>query len=134
MSLEERRELDFLLHSTASAPEEDLQGRVADRSEAGCLLAMAISRWSFIRKAELAEPIVRNEGTSFCMTCRGSPMVAENNGIIGPVEAALGSATRYLAAELGPQGIRLHAISPDPFETRAASGLPRVRRALAQGS
>ena len=115
--------LDFVLHSIAFAPREDLHGRVTDCSRAGFLQAMDVSCWSFIRMAKLAEPLMKNGGTLFCMSYYGSQMVVEHYNMMGPVKAALESATRYLAAELGPQGIRVHAISPGPLKTRAASGI-----------
>ncbi len=115
--------LDFVLHSVAYAPREDLHGRVTDCSRAGFLQAMDVSCWSFIRMAKLAEPLMRNGGALFCMSYYGSQMVVEHYNMMGPVKAALESATRYLAAELGPQGIRVHAISPGPLKTRAASGI-----------
>ena len=115
--------LDFLLHSIAFAPMADLQGRVVDCSKAGFLQAMEISCWSFIRMAKLAEPLMDRGGTLFCMTYYGSQVVVEHYNLMGPVKAALESATRYLAAELGPKGIRVHAISPGPLKTRAASGI-----------
>lgn len=115
--------LDFLLHSIAFAPREDLHGRVVDCSRAGFLQAMDISCWSFIRMAKLAEPLMAQGGTLFCMTYYGSQMVVEHYNMMGPVKAALESATRYLAAELGAKGIRVHAISPGPLKTRAASGI-----------
>ncbi len=122
--------LHFVLHSIAFAPKDDLQGRVVDCSKAGFLLAMEISCWSFIRMAKLAEPLMREGGTLFCMTYYGSQMVIDHYGIMGPVKAALESATRYLAAELGPKGIRVHAISPGPLRTRAASGIPELDELL----
>lgn len=122
--------LDFVLHSIAYAPKEDLQGRVVDCSKEGFLLAMEISCWSFIRMAKLAEPLMTQGGALFCMTYYGSQMVVEHYGIMGPVKAALESATRYLAAELGPKGIRVHAISPGPLRTRAASGIPEFDELL----
>ncbi len=115
--------LDFVLHSVAYAPRDDLHGRVTDCSRAGFLQAMDVSCWSFIRMAKLAEPLMRNGGALFCMSYYGSQMVVEHYNMMGPVKAALESATRYLAAELGPQGIRVHAISPGPLKTRAASGI-----------
>lgn len=116
-------QLDFVLHSIAFAPRDDLHGRVADCSREGFLQAMDVSCWSFIRMAKLAEPLMRNGGALFCMSYYGSQMVVEHYNMMGPVKAALESATRYLAAELGPQGIRVHAISPGPLKTRAASGI-----------
>jgi len=115
--------LDLCLHSIAFAPKQDLQGRVVDCSKEGFLLAMEISCWSFIRMAKLAEPLMKAGGTLFTMTYYGSQMVVEHYNLMGPVKAALESATRYLAAELGPKGIRVHAISPGPLKTRAASGI-----------
>ncbi|MGZ5916595.1 MAG: enoyl-ACP reductase FabI [Methyloceanibacter sp.] len=115
--------LDICLHSIAFAPKEDLQGRVTDCSKAGFLLAMDISCWSFIRMAKLAEPLMKDGGTLSTMTYYGSQMVVEHYNMMGPVKAALEAATRYLAAELGPKGIRVHAISPGPLKTRAASGI-----------
>jgi len=115
--------LDLCLHSIAFAPKQDLQGRVVDCSREGFLLAMQISCWSFIRMAKLAEPLMKEGGALFTMTYYGSQMVVEHYNIMGPVKAALEAATRYLAAELGPKGIRVHAISPGPLKTRAASGI-----------
>lgn len=122
--------LDIVLHSIAFAPKDDLHGRVVDCSRDGFLLAMELSCWSFIRMAKLTEPLMKNGGTLFTMTYYGSQMVVENYNIMGPVKAALESATRYLAAELGPQGIRVHAISPGPLKTRAASGISEFDKLL----
>jgi enoyl-[acyl-carrier protein] reductase I len=115
--------LDICVHSIAFAPKADLQGRVVDCSKEGFLTAMEISCWSFIRMAKLAEPLMKDGGTISTMTYYGSQMVVENYNVMGPVKAALESAVRYLAAELGPKGIRVHAISPGPLKTRAASGI-----------
>jgi len=115
--------LDLCLHSIAFAPKQDLQGRVVDCSRQGFLQAMEISCWSFIRMAKLAEPLMKQGGALFTMTYYGSQIVVEHYNLMGPVKAALESATRYLAAELGPKGIRVHAISPGPLKTRAASGI-----------
>lgn len=122
--------LDIVLHSIAFAPKDDLHGRVVDCSRDGFLLAMDLSCWSFIRMAKLAEPLMKSGGTLFTMTYYGSQMVVENYNIMGPVKAALESATRYLAAELGPQSIRVHAISPGPLKTRAASGISEFDKLL----
>jgi len=122
--------LDIVLHSIAFAPKDDLHGRVVDCSRDGFLLAMELSCWSFIRMAKLAEPLMKNGGTLFTMTYYGSQMVVENYNMMGPVKAALESATRYMAAELGPKGIRVHAISPGPLKTRAASGISEFDKLL----
>ena len=115
--------LDICVHSIAFAPKADLQGRVVDCSKEGFLLAMEVSCWSFIRMAKLAEPLMKDGGTLSTMTYYGSQMVVEHYNMMGPVKAALEASVRYLAAELGPKGIRVHAISPGPLKTRAASGI-----------
>jgi enoyl-[acyl-carrier protein] reductase I len=117
-------QLDFLLHSIAFSPKEALHGRVTDVPRAGFLTTMDVSCWSFLRMAHLAEPLMKNGGTIFTMTYYGSQMVVENYNIMGVAKAALECAVRYVAAELGPKGIRVHAISPGPLATRAASGIP----------
>jgi enoyl-[acyl-carrier protein] reductase I len=116
--------LDFVVHSIAFSPKEALQGRVVDVSREGFLTTMDVSCWTFIRVAHLAEPLMKKGGTLFTMTYYGSQMVVKNYNIMGVAKAALESAVRYLAAELGPKGIRVHAISPGPLATRAASGIP----------
>ena len=112
--------LDFAIHSSAFSPKDTLQGRVVDAPREGFLTTMEVSCWSFIRMANLAEPLMRNGGTLFTMTYYGSQTVIEHYNIMGVAKAALESAVRYLAAELGPKGIRVHAISPGPLATRAA--------------
>ena len=116
--------LDFVVHSIAFSPKEALQGRVVDVPRDGFLATMDVSCWTFIRMAHLAEPLMRKGGTLFTMTYYGSQRVVKNYNIMGVAKAALESAVRYLAAELGPKGIRVHAISPGPLATRAASGIP----------
>jgi enoyl-[acyl-carrier protein] reductase I len=116
--------LDFVVHSIAFSPKEALRGRVADVDRDGFLKTMDISCWTFIRMAHLAEPLMKKGGSLFTMTYYGSQMVVENYNIMGVAKAALECAVRYLAAELGPKGIRVHAISPGPLATRAASGIP----------
>lgn len=115
--------LDFVVHSIAFAPLEDLHGRVVDCSREGFQLAMDVSCHSFLRMAKRAESLMAHGGTLVCMSYYGAERVVDNYNLMGPVKAALESATRYLAAELGPQGIRVHAVSPGPIRTRAASGL-----------
>ena len=121
---EEWDSLDFVVHSIAFSPKEALQGRVVDVSRDGFAITMDISCWTFIRMAHLAEPLMRKGGTLFTMSYYGSQMVVKNYNIMGVAKAALECAVRYIAAELGPKGIRVHAISPGPLATRAASGIP----------
>ena len=115
--------LDSLVHSIAFAPKEDLQGGLLDCSSAGFGRAMDVSCHSFIRMARLAAPLMTDGGTMFAMSYLGANRVVTNYNVMGPVKAALEAACRYLAYELGPQKIRVHAISPGPLKTRAASGL-----------
>jgi enoyl-[acyl-carrier protein] reductase I len=116
--------LDFLVHSIAFSPKEALGGRVVDVPRDGFLTTMDVSCWTFMRMAHLAEPLMKKGGTMFTMTYYGSQMVVKNYNIMGVAKAALECAVRYMAAELGPKGIRVHAISPGPLATRAASGIP----------
>ncbi len=116
--------LDFLLHSIAYAPSADLHGRVADSSREGFARAMDISCHSFVRMASLAEPLMDRGGALLTMSFLGAAEVVPNYGVMGPVKAALETAVRYLATEMGPRGIRVNAVSPGPIRTRAASGIP----------
>ncbi|MBB5607511.1 MULTISPECIES: enoyl-ACP reductase FabI [unclassified Janthinobacterium] len=123
--------LDFLVHSIAFAPQQDLHGRVVDTSPAGFAQAMDISCHSFMRMARLAEPLMRDGGSLMTMSYLGAEGVVNDYGVMGPVKAALEASVRYLAAELGPAGIRVNAISPGPLATRAASGIAHFDRLLA---
>jgi len=115
--------LDIALHSIAFAPKEDLQAGLLNCSAARFSLALDVSCHSFIRMARLAAPLMTDGGTLFAMSYHGANKVISNYAVMGPVKAALEAAVRYLALELGPKGIRVHAISPGPIKTRAASGL-----------
>ncbi|HKI14537.1 MAG TPA: enoyl-ACP reductase FabI [Roseiarcus sp.] len=115
--------MDILVHSIAFAPKADLQGGLLNCSAEGFAKAMDVSCHSFIRMAKLAAPLMTEGGTMFAMSYYGANRVVANYNVMGPVKAALEAACRYLAYELGPQGIRVHAISPGPLKTRAASGL-----------
>ncbi len=115
--------LDILVHSIAFAPKADLQGGLLDCSAEGFAKAMDVSCHSFVRMAKLAAPLMTTGGAMFAMSYIGANRVVANYNVMGPVKAALEAACRYLAYELGPRGIRVHAISPGPLKTRAASGL-----------
>jgi enoyl-[acyl-carrier protein] reductase I len=115
--------LDILVHSIAFAPKDDLQGGLLNCSAAGFAKAMDISCHSFVRMAKLAAPLMTDGGVMFAMSYYGANRVVANYNVMGPVKAALEASCRYLAYELGPQQIRVHAISPGPLKTRAASGL-----------
>jgi len=115
--------LDILVHSIAWAPKDDLQGGLLNCSAEGFAKSIDVSCHSFIRMARLAVPLMTDGGTMFAMSYYGANRVVPNYNVMGPVKAALEASCRYLAYELGPKGIRVHAMSPGPLKTRAASGL-----------
>lgn len=122
--------IDICLHSIAFCPREDLHGRVVDCSREGFITAMDISVYSFIRMVRRAEPLMRHGGSCMTVSFFGAEKVVENYNIMGPAKAALESVTRYMAAELGPKGISVNALSPGPLKTRAASGISRFDELL----
>ncbi len=115
--------LDFLLHSVAFCPREDLHGRVVDCSRDGFAIAMDVSVHSLIRLARGAEPLMGEGGTILTVSYHGAEKVVDHYNIMGPVKAALEATARYLSVDLGPQNIRVNALSPGPLRTRAASGI-----------
>jgi enoyl-[acyl-carrier protein] reductase I len=115
--------LDFLLHSIAFAPMQDLHGRVVDSSREGFNRAMDVSCHSLIRLSRLAAPLMKNGGAIITMSYEGANQIAPHYGIMGLAKASLEAATRALAAELGSSQITVNAISPGPIATRAASGI-----------
>jgi enoyl-[acyl-carrier protein] reductase I len=115
--------LDIVVHAIAFAPKDDLRGGLLECSAEGFATAMDISCHSFIRMAKLAAPLMKDGGSLFTMTYHGAQKVVNNYNVMGPIKAALEASCRYLAYELGPKKIRVHAISPGPLKTRAASGL-----------
>ena len=115
--------LDTVVHSIAFAPRTDLHGRVVDCSPEGFAQSMDISVHSFLRMIRLAEPLMTQGGTCLSVSFFGASRVVRHYNMMGPVKAALESAVRYAAAELGEKGITVHALSPGPLKTRAASGI-----------
>jgi enoyl-[acyl-carrier protein] reductase I len=115
--------LDIAVHSIAWAPKDDLQGGLLACTAEGFAKAMDVSCHSFVRMARLAAPLMDDGGTLFAMSYHGAQKVVPNYNVMGPIKAALEAACRYLAYELGPRRIRVHALSPGPLKTRAASGL-----------
>ena len=115
--------LDFVIHSVAFAPRDDLHGRVVDCSLEGFQQAMRVSCYSFIDLARRAEPLMTEGGALLTMSYYGADKVVNHYNIMGPVKAALEASTRYLSAELGEKNIRVFAVSPGPLNTRAASGI-----------
>ena len=126
--------LDFLLHSIAFAPKDDLQGRVLDTSPAGFQTAMDVSCHSLIRLAKRAEPLMKNGGSILTMSYYGAEKVIDNYNLMGPVKAALEASMRYLAHDLGAKKIRVNALSPGPVMTRAASGLTHFDKLMEEAT
>lgn len=122
--------LDFLLHSIAFAPREDLHTPLVNCTAEGFAVAMDVSCHSFIRMAKLALPLMTGGGCLMTVTFYGADKVVENYNLMGPVKAALESSVRYLAADLAAKNIRVHAISTGPVKTRAASGISRFDELL----
>jgi enoyl-[acyl-carrier protein] reductase I len=127
-------QLDLFVHSIAWAPKEDLQGGLLDSSAEGFGKAMDISCHSFVRMARLAAPLMKDGGSMFTMSYYGANKVVPNYNLMGPVKAALEACARYLAYELGPRHIRVHAMSPGPLKTRAGSGLKDFDLLLAEAA
>ena len=115
--------LDFVIHSIAFAPRDDLHGRVIDCSVEGFQTAMRVSCYSFIEMARLAEPLMTDGGALLTMSYYGADKVVNHYNIMGPVKSALEATVRYLSAEVGEGGIRVYAVSPGPLKTRASSGI-----------
>ena len=115
--------LDFALHSIGYARAEDLHGRLIDCSSEGFAFAMQVSVHSFLRMAKLAEPLMAPGGCLLAISFYGAEKVVPHYGVMGPVKAALESAIRYMAVELGDRRIRVNAISSGPVATRSSSGL-----------
>src|SRR3954466_9791816 len=126
--------VDIVVHSIAFAPKADLQGGLLNCSAEGFAVAMDISCHSFVRMAKLAAPLMKDGGSLFAMSYYGAQKVIDNYNVMGPVKAALEACCRYLAFELGPKKIRVHAISPGPLKTRAAGGLKDFDLLLAEAA
>ncbi|MFM2059370.1 MAG: enoyl-[acyl-carrier-protein] reductase FabI [Pseudomonadota bacterium] len=123
---------DFVVHSIAWAPLAELHGRVIDTSAAGFARAMTVSCHSFAELARLCEPHLAPQATLITMSYLGAEGAVPHYGVMGPVKAALESLVRYMALELGAAGVRVHALSPGPIPTRAASGLQAFDNLMAQ--
>ena len=117
--------LDILIHSVAFAPTDDLKGRIAHVSRAGFTTALDISAYSLLAMAKRAEPLMqkRGGGSIMAMTYLGAERVVPNYNLMGIAKAALESAIRYLAWDLGPQNIRVNGISAGPMRTLSARGV-----------
>lgn len=115
--------VDVLVHSIAYAGKADLAGRFIQTSRAGFNTALEISAYSLTALAQRAEPLMGRGGAILAMTADGSNRVVPGYNVMGVAKAALEASVRYLAADLGPKGIRVNAISAGPIRTLAASGV-----------
>ncbi|MBW4710349.1 enoyl-ACP reductase [Roseobacter sp. YSTF-M11] len=121
--------IDFVVHAIAFSDKNELTGRFLDTSRANFKQTMDISAYSFIEVARRAHPLmVEQGGTLMTLTYQGSNSVVPNYNVMGIAKAALESATRYLANDLGPDGIRVNAISPGPMKTLAGAAIGGARK------
>ena len=119
--------VDILIHAVAFANREDLAGRFIDTSRDGFLLAHNISVYSLIALSRAAMPLMGEGGNILTLTYYGAEKVVPKYNVMGVAKAALEATVRYLANDLGPQGIRVNAISAGPIRTLAASGISGFR-------
>lgn len=122
--------LDFVVHSVAFADKSDLDGRYSDTSRAGHALAMDVSAYSLVALARRAAPLMTEGGSIVALTYYGAEKVIPHYNVMGPAKAALEASVRYLAADLGPQSIRVNAISAGAIKTLASAGIPGIRTML----
>ncbi|WP_264211217.1 enoyl-ACP reductase FabI [Leisingera thetidis] len=121
--------IDFVVHAIAYSDKSELTGRFLDTSRANFKNSLDISAYSFIEVARRAYPLMKeNGGTLLTLTYQGSNQVVPNYNVMGVAKAALESATRYLANDLGPEGIRVNAISPGPMKTLAGAAIGGARK------
>jgi enoyl-[acyl-carrier protein] reductase I len=118
---------DILIHAMAYARKEDLEGAFMDTSRDGFLLAMNVSAFSLLAVTRPAVPLLNVGGSVLTLTYYGSDRVMPNYNVMGVAKAALESSVRYLAADLGPMGIRVNAISAGAIKTLASSGIAGIR-------
>lgn len=122
--------LDILVHSVAYAKQDDLTGRFVNTSRDGFALALDISAYSLVAMAQRAAPLMPAGGSIITMTYYGAEKVVPHYNVMGVAKAALEASVRYLAADLGPNGIRVNAISAGPIKTLAAAGISGFRKML----
>lgn len=122
--------IDFLVHSIAFAPSEELGGRFVDTSRNGFRIALDVSCYSLIALAKRARPLMTDGGAMVTMTYFGAEKVTPNYNVMGVAKAALEASVRYLAWDLGKDRIRVNAISAGPIKTLAASGVSGFRKSL----
>jgi enoyl-[acyl-carrier protein] reductase I len=121
--------IDFVVHAIAFSDKSELTGRFLNTSRANFKHSLDISAYSFIDVARRAHPMMsENGGALLTLTYQGSNRVVPNYNVMGVAKAALESATRYLANDLGPEGIRVNAISPGPMKTLAGAAIGGARK------
>ncbi len=124
--------VDILVHSVAFAHRDDLKGRFVDTSREGYKLALDVSAYSLTALCRAFEPLLSDKASVMTMTYYGGEKVITNYNVMGVAKAALEAGVRYLAADLGPAGIRVNAISAGPIKTLAASGIAGFKDILHQ--
>jgi len=123
-------QLDFLVHSVAFAPREELEGEFINTSRRGFATALDVSAYSLVALARAAMPLMREGGSIITLTYLGSGRVVPHYNVMGVAKAALEAAVRYLAYDLGPRGIRVNAISAGPIKTLAARGVSGISKMI----
>jgi enoyl-[acyl-carrier protein] reductase I len=120
--------LDILVHALAFARREDLEGEFVDTSRDGFALALDVSAYSLVALVREARPLLRRGSSVMTLSYYGAEKVVANYNVMGVAKAALEASVRYLAADLGPDGIRVNAISAGPIRTLAATGIAGFKR------
>ena len=120
---EEHQSLDILVHALAFAKREDLSGGFVDTSRDGFALAMDVSAFSLVALTRAARPYLRRGSSAITLTYYGAEKVVTNYNVMGVAKAALEASVRYLAADLGPDGVRVNALSAGPVRTLASAGI-----------
>lgn len=123
-------QIDILIHAVAFAPQSELEGRFYNTSRAGFATALDISAYSLVGITRGALPLMANGGSVLTLTYYGAEKVVPHYNVMGVAKAALEASVRYLAADLGPQQIRVNAISAGPIKTLAAAGVAGFRKML----
>ncbi|NBW40159.1 enoyl-ACP reductase [bacterium] len=126
--------LDGVVHSVAYAEREDLQNPFSETSRSGFHTALDVSAYSLVAVAGRAKKMMKEGSSIITMSYLGAERAVENYNVMGVAKAALEASVRYLAADLGPSGIRVNAVSPGPIKTLAASGIPKFKELLAHFS
>ncbi len=121
-------EIDILVHALAYARREDLEGQFVDTSRDGFALALDVSAYSLVALVRAARPLLHRGSSVMTLTYYGSEKVTANYNVMGVAKAALEASVRYLAADLGPEGVRVNAISAGPIRTLAAAGIAGFKR------